>query len=83
MALSIQEVTLIAQRAAARTSSSLSVSGVTVGGGEGSEYVEILVSIDGCDVPPCRVAIGAFRDSEPARLEETIAEALRAHARKR
>jgi hypothetical protein len=42
MALSIHEVTLIARRAAAETSPSLSVSGVTLGGGEGSEYVETI-----------------------------------------
>ena len=71
----------IAQRAAAKTSPSLAVSGVTLGGGEGSEYVEILVSDDGCEAPPCRVAIGAFRGVEPSRLEETIAQALRAHTR--
>lgn len=82
MTLSIDQVTLIAQRAAAKTSPSLSVSGVTLGGGEGSEYVEILVSVDDGEVPPCRVAIGAFR-SDPGRLEETIADALQTHARKR
>jgi hypothetical protein len=81
MSLSIHEVTVIAQRAAAKTSPSLSVSGVTLAGGEGSEYVEILISDDGCEVPPCRVAIGAFRDVEPNRLEETIAQALRTHTR--
>lgn len=83
MPLSIQEVTVIAERAAAKTSPSLSVSGVTLGGGEGSEYVEILISDDGCEVPPCRVSIGAFRGVEPNRLEETIAQALRTHTRKR
>ena len=83
MPLSIHEVTLIAQRAAAKTSPSLAVSGVTLGGGEGSEYVEILVSDDGCEAPPCRVAIGAFRGVEPSRLEETIAQALRTHTQKR
>ena len=82
MALSIDEVTLIAQRAAAKTSPALSVTGVTLGGGEGSEYVEILVSIAGCAASPCQVAIGAFRGVEPTRLEETSADALRSHARK-
>lgn len=82
MALSIDQVTLIAQRAAAKTSPTLSISGVTLGGGEGSEYVEILVSVDDCEVPPCRVAIGAFR-GDPGQLEETISDALRTHALKR
>jgi hypothetical protein len=81
--LSIHEVTLIAQRAAAKTSPSLAVSGVTLGGGEGSEYVEILVSVDGCEAPPCRVAIGAFRGVEASLLEETIAQALQTHTQKR
>ena len=82
MALSIDEVTVIAQRAAATISPSLSVSGVTLAGGEGSEYVEILVSVDGCQIPPCRVVVGAFRDVDPGRLEETLADALRGHAPK-
>jgi hypothetical protein len=82
MSLSIDEVTVIARRAAATISPSLSVSGVTLAGGEGSEYVEILMSVDGCDVPPCRVVVGAFRDVDPGRLEATVADALRTHAGK-
>ena len=82
MALSIDEVTLIAQRAAEKISPTVSVSGVTLGGGEGSEYVEILVNIAECEVRPCQVAIGAFRGVEPSQLEESIVDALRTHARK-
>jgi hypothetical protein len=83
VALSIDEVTLIARTVASRTSPALDVSGVTLGGGEGSEYVEILVLIDGCETPPCRVSIGTFRHLDPSRLERDIARDLRKHLRER
>jgi hypothetical protein len=79
MVLSIDEVTRIARSVAAKTSPSLVVSGVTLGGGEGSEYVEILVMIDQCEIPHCRISIGMFRNVEPARLEQNISTALYKH----
>lgn len=45
----------------------------------GSDYVELLVNVAGCLVPPCRLAIGVFRNESPQAVYGEIAEQLRRH----
>jgi hypothetical protein len=54
----------------------MQVAGVVFAGG--SDYVEILINIDGCPCEPCQFAIGAFRDgSSEVDLRDQIGERLR------
>ena len=79
MALTMDEVARVAADAARDASSRLQVAGVTLGGAADGAYVEILVNITGCDTGPCQVSVGAFRDVEPAVLQQQITEKLRHH----
>ena len=79
LSLTIDEVTRIARDAARAASPSLRVAGVTLGGGSESEYVEILVNVDGCKVSPCQVEVGAFRNVGESALREEITRKLREH----
>ena len=77
--LSVDAVTRIAKDAARAASPTLEVVGITLGGGASSDYVEILVNINGCRESPCQIQVGAFRDvGEPALLAE-IERKLRDH----
>ena len=66
----------IAREATLEQSLPLKVAGVVFAGG-GSDYVEILINIDGCPSEPCQFAIGAFRDGSELALRNQIAEQLR------
>jgi hypothetical protein len=54
----------------------LKVAGIVFAGG-GSDYVEILINIDGCPCEPCQFAIGTFRDGSEVALRDQIGEHLR------
>ena len=79
MALTMDEVARIANDAARDASSSLHVAGVTFGGTPDGSYVEILVNVVGCRTGAGRISIGAFRNVEPPRLHQQIADKLRRH----
>ena len=79
MSLTIDDVTRIAKDAARAASPSLQVAGVTLGGGADSEYVEILVNVDGCITPPCQVEVGVFRNLPEAQLREEVTRKLLDH----
>ena len=79
--LNVSEVTRIAREAADRHSLPLEVMGVTLPTG-GSDYVEILVSIDNCASPPCQIAVGVFRNLSESALSDEIVSRLRHHVEK-
>ena len=79
MPLSIDDVTRIAKEAAGAASPSLQVVGVTLGGSADSQYVEVLINIDGCQAAPCRIELGVFRNLPEAMLREELAGKLREH----
>jgi hypothetical protein len=74
--LDATNVMRIAREATLEQSLPLKVAGVVFAGG-GSDYVEILINIDGCPCEPCRFAIGAFRDGSEIELRDEIGEHLR------
>ena len=79
VSLTVDAVTRIAKEAAHAASPALEVVGITLGGGASSDYIEILVNINGCRDTPCQLEVGAFRDvSEPILLAE-IERKLRDH----
>ena len=65
----------IAREATLEHSLPVKVAGVVFAGG--SEYVEILINIDGCPCEPCQFAIGAFRDGSEVALRDEIGKRLR------
>lgn len=74
----VSEIKRIAQQSVLEYSLPVEIVGVVMGG-EGSEYVELLVNIDGCTVVPCQFAIGIFRNSPEADLRREIGTRLRRH----
>jgi hypothetical protein len=74
--LDATNVMRIAREATLEQSLPLKVAGVVFSGG-GSDYVEILINIDGCPCEPCQFAIGAFRDRSEVALRDEISERLR------
>ncbi len=74
--LDASNVMRIAREATLEQSLPLKVAGVVFAGG-GSDYVEILINIDGCPCEPCQFAIGAFRDGSEVELRDEIGERLR------
>src|SRR5688572_26478380 len=79
VSLNLDDVTRIAKEAARAESESLIVAGVTLGGGADSEYVEVLVNVQGCSASPCQVSIGTFRDLTEVALRAEISRKLREH----
>ena len=75
---SASEVSRIASRAAQDVSTTLSVTGVTISGGD-SGYTEVHVTVAGCHAAPCQLTLSVFRDSSEAALHSDITSKLRAH----
>ena len=74
----VEDVTRIAREAARELSPSITVAGVVLGAG-GSDYVEILVNLEGCRAHPCQFSLGVFRNAPAGTLKSAIAEQLRRH----
>jgi hypothetical protein len=77
MNLSVDELNRLAAEVAHATSPTLEVIGVSVGRGSG--YSEVLVTVRGCRVEPCQVAVGVFRDEPVDVLRNAILRSLRRH----
>ncbi len=80
--LDVQDVTRIARDAAREQSPTIKVAGVVLGAG-GSDYVEILVNLEGCHAQPCQFSLGVFRNASEATLKNAVAEQLRRHLDRR
>jgi hypothetical protein len=74
--LDATNVMRIAREVTLEQSLPLKVAGVVFAGG-GGDYVELLISIDGCPCEPCQFAIGAFRTGSEVALRDQIGERLR------
>ena len=74
--LSVTDVTRVATEAARAEAPGLEVVGVSFSG-DGGDYAEVLLRVQGCRENPCQISLGVFRSlSEPA-LREEIGEKLR------
>jgi hypothetical protein len=74
----VADIRRIAQQAVVEYSVPVEIVGVVMGG-EGSEYVELLVNIAECTVAPCQFAMGIFRNLPEADLRREIGTRLRRH----
>lgn len=79
--MTIDDVTRIAKEGARAASPSMLVVGVTLGGSADSEYVEILINVDGCTTPPCQIELGVFRNLPEAQLRDEVTRKLQDHLR--
>ena len=79
MSLTIDDVTRIAKEAAGAVSPALQVAGVTLGGSADSDYIEILLNVDGCRTPPCQLEVGVFRNLPEPSLRDEVMRKLRQH----
>jgi hypothetical protein len=78
--MNVADVTRIATDAARQEAPDLRVMGVTLTTG-GSEYVEVILNVEGCRKEPCRVALGVLRSLPEPALRAEIAGQLRRHVR--
>jgi hypothetical protein len=75
---SATDVSRIAAQAAGEVSHDLSVTGVTISGGD-SGYTEVHVTVVGCHTEPCHMVLSVFRDVSEDTLRLDITSSLRAH----
>jgi hypothetical protein len=68
MDFTVEDVTRIARDAVREHSYTFKVAGVVLGAG-GSDYLEIVVNVEGCQ-DPCQFALGVFRNASEADLQE-------------
>jgi hypothetical protein len=78
MKFSATDVSRIASQAAQELSDDLSVTGVTISGGD-TGYAEVHIAVRGCHVQPCNVTVSVFRDVSEEALRQEITSNLRAH----
>jgi len=74
----VEDVSRIAREAAREQSTTLRIAGVVLGAG-GSDYVEILVNLEGCRAEPCQFSLGVFRNASETALKDAVSEQLRRH----
>ena len=78
MKFSATDVSRIAAQAAHEVSTDLSVTGVTISGGD-SGYTEVHVTVLGCHTEPCHMTLSVFRDVSEDMLRRDITSSLLAH----
>ena len=74
----VEDVTRIAHEAAREQTQTVKVAGVVLSAG-GSDYIEILVNLEGCHAEPCQFSLGVFRNVSEAAQKTAVAEQLRSH----
>ena len=77
MSTSLETIRVVAAEVANERYGNVEVVGVR--GSADGDYVEIHLIKDGCQLEPCRVTVGVFRDTARGSLRAAIAEALRYH----
>ena len=77
MSISLETIRHAAAEVASEQYENLEVVGVR--GMADGEYAEIHLVKEGCEIDPCRVLLGVFRDIEPGDLRAAIADALHRH----
>ncbi len=78
MSLTLTEVRRIAADVAREQDPPLEVMGATPSEGE-STYAEVVLTVRGCRVEPCRVVIGITRDTSEADCRRNVEERLQQH----
>ena len=75
--IGIDEIERMVRTAAKEHHLPLQVVGASFDGG--SDYVELVVNVDGCVLPPCRFSIAVFRNESARAIYRDIAELLERH----
>lgn len=75
--LDVTDVVTRARRAAETRGLPVDIVGAHHEGG--SDYVELLVEVEGCLTEPCRFTLGVFRDLSRAALLDDVADGLARH----
>jgi hypothetical protein len=78
MKFSATDVSRIAAQAVHAVSTDLSVTGVTISGGD-TGYTEVHVTVVGCHAEPCHLTLSVFRDVPEDTLRRDITSSVRAH----
>jgi len=78
MKFSATDVSRIASQVTEQLSDDLSVTGVTISGGD-TGYAEVHLAVRGCHVQPCTVTLSVFRDVSETALRDEITSNLRVH----
>ena len=76
--LDLAELTRAAQEVAASQTPKLTVVGILLRSRE-SDYVELLLNIDGCRREPCQLEVGMFRNVTEAAMKQVLSQKLRQH----
>jgi hypothetical protein len=76
--LTLTEVRDIVADVAKEQHSELDIVGATRSEGD-SGYAEVIVSIRGCQIEPCRLVIGVNRNVTKMELRHTVSDRLRRH----
>ena len=77
MSIGLETIRVVAANVASEQYENLKVVGVR--GTADGEYAEIYLIKDGCEIEPCRVTLGVFRDTKPEALRAAIADSLHRH----
>jgi hypothetical protein len=75
-ALEVSDVVRVAIDAVRETSSRLTVIGTTIPAG-GSDYVEVLLDLEGVETPPRRLLLGVFRNVSESTLRSHLSRQVR------
>ncbi|MGH9239013.1 MAG: hypothetical protein ACRD3G_13315 [Vicinamibacterales bacterium] len=73
--LAVRTVAQIAVEAVREASPDLTVAGVMPGDG-GTNYVEILINVEGWDSDGSQITVGAFRNTGPAAFKKQISDSI-------
>ena len=76
-AINLDKVTQAATEAARDSAVPLRVVGIVPEGG--SDYVEIVLRVEGCHKDPCQIQLGVMRDAPLDALRAQIREQLQRH----
>ena len=79
MAISLEIIREVASTIARQQNEELQVMGVLAAG----DHVEILLSLNDCEIEPCRVMLSIARDVSDEELHSAIGEALERHLARR
>ena len=78
MSLTLTQVRRIAADVARQQDARLVVMGVTPAEGE-SSYAEVMLTVSGCHIEPCRVIIGINRDASEPECRRAVEQQLQEH----
>ena len=80
--MDLNDVRRIATEVVEATDPSLRVVGAATGEG-GSNYTEIMLSVENCHAEPCRISIGVERDVSEEAFRQAVGDQVRQHIRAR